>query len=326
MRLFGKVAIGIEIDDFEIRAVELQKKNGEIYLLGYDRILLPRGTVRNGMISEAEDLTVCLKKLWTRNKFTKKNIIVGLLNRDLMTRKISLPNLPKEKLDLVISNHAQDHIPFSLENSVLDYMIVEEIKREDKKSVEVLLAVASLSMVEDFYQCFNQMGLWIKDIKLSSLALLDVIKDESVGEVKVLLDISNNSGSLVICVDGYPKLTRQLSVNFNEATGLNPINTSDKMELIEIVLSTWTQMIYSEIRSSIQYFQIHEEVNNIDEIVLSGCGSRIWGLDVELEKRLGIPVKYIDPMKNIKFKREDSRRGQIIDYTACIGLALAGLE
>ena len=42
------------------------------------------------------------------------------------------------------------------------------------------------------------------------------------------------------------------------------------MELIEIVLSTWTQMIYSEIRSSIQYFQIHEEVNNIDEIVLAG--------------------------------------------------------
>ena len=50
-----------------------------------------------------------------------------------MTRKISLSNLPKEKLDLVISNHAQDHIPFSLENSVLDYMIVDEIKGKIKK-------------------------------------------------------------------------------------------------------------------------------------------------------------------------------------------------
>ena len=76
--VWGKVAIGIEIDDFEIRAVELQKKNGEIYLLGYDRILLPR-YCKEWNDFRSEDLTVCLKKLWTRNKFTKKEYYCRLI-------------------------------------------------------------------------------------------------------------------------------------------------------------------------------------------------------------------------------------------------------
>lgn len=326
MNLLFKRAIGVEMDDIEIRVVELQERNKKVFLSGYDRIPLSPGIVTDGKISKSQELEPCLRKIWTKNKFTKKNIILGLSNQDVMIRKISLPDIPKEKLDLLVANHAQEYIPFSLDDSVVDYMVVGKRETKDIKNVEILLAAAQLPMVESFYQCFRRSGFKIKDIKISSLAVLDVIREEKMKGITLLIDMANNLGNLIICIDGKPRLVRLLRVNLNQSTGLNPAAITSEMELMEIVLSTWTQILYNEIRSSIQYFETYEKVNNIDRILLSGSGSRIRGIDSALENSLDIPVELIDPIEQFTISRERLSHGQIIDYTTCIGLALAGLE
>ena len=287
---------------------------------------MPPGIVKDGKISKLEELGIYIKQLWIKNKFKKKNIILGLSNQDVMIRKISLPQIPKEKLDLLISNHAQEYIPFPLDDCVLDYMIVGKKETSDIKQVDILLAAAKLSMIEDFYQCFSRVGLKIVDIKISSLAILDIIKEKENKGTVIFIDLPNNLGSLVTCVDGSPKLARLLRVNLSQATGLDPANTPTKMELLEIVLSTWSQILHNEIRSSIQYFQTHEDVNSIDKIILSGCGSRIMGLDKALENSINIPVELINPMQKIGTSSCLPLNEDIIDYSTCIGLALAGLE
>ena len=325
MSITTKKAIGVEIDDKEIRAVELQQRKNKIYLSQYDRISLPSGVVEDGKISKLEELGIYIKQLWIKNKFKKKNIILGLANQDVMIRKISLPQIPKEKLDLLISNHAQEYIPFPIDDCVLDYMIVGKKEASEIKQVDILLAAAQLPMIEDFYQCFSRVGLKIIDIKISSLAILDIIEKENKGIV-IFIDIPNNLGSLVTCVDGSPKFARILRVNLAQATGLDPANTTAKMELLEIVLSTWSQILYNQIRSSIQYFQTYEDVSSIDKIILSGCGSRIMGLDKALENSINIPVELINPMQKIETSPDLPINEDIIDYSTCIGLALAGLE
>ncbi|MFY9279293.1 MAG: pilus assembly protein PilM [Caldicoprobacterales bacterium] len=210
MVLFRKIAVGIEIDDKEIRAVLLQKKKDNIYLTGYDRISLAPSTVEDGVVSKTKELENYIKTLWGKNKFGKKNIFLGLSNQDVMIRKVSFPNIPKEKLDLLVSNHAQEYIPFSLDNCVLDYMIVGEKETEDVKQVEVLLAVAQLPMIKDFYECFNNNGLKIQDIKIASLSLLDVVKESETKGVVIFVDIANNLANLVISIDGSPKLIKSI--------------------------------------------------------------------------------------------------------------------
>jgi len=326
MSFFGKKAIGVEIDDKEIRVVELQKKKRKIFLSRYDRFSLPPGVVEDGRISKLDELSSYLKKLWEKNKFKKKNIILGLSNQDVMIRKISLPDIPKEKLDLLISNHAQEYIPFALDDCILDYMIVGKKETRDVKQVEILLAAAQLPMIKDFYQCFNRIRLTIEDIKISSLAILDVIKEEKSRGVAIFINIPNNLGNLVISIDGAPKLVRLLRVNLAQATGLDPATTNSKLELMDIVFSTWSQILYNEIRSSIQYFQTYENVDSIDKIILSGCGSRIIGLDRALQNSMDIPVEIIDPMQKIWTSSNSYLQEDIIDYSTCIGLAFAGLE
>lgn len=326
MSFFSKKAIGIEIDDKEIRAVELQKRKSKIFLSRYDRISLPPGIVEDGKISKLDELGGYLKELLGKNKFKKKNIVLGLSNQDIMIRKISLPDIPKEKLDLLVSNQAQGYIPFPLDNCILDYMVVGKKETRDIKQVEILLAAAQLPMIESFYQCFSKAGLIIEDIKISSLAILDVINKEKNKGVVIFIDIPNNLANLVISVDGAPKLVRLLRVNLAQATGIAPASTTSKMELLDIVLSTWSQILYNEIRSSIQYFQTYENIDLIDRIILSGCGSRIIGLDRALENSMDIPVEIINPMQKIWTSSNLSLQEDIIDYSACIGLALASLE
>ncbi len=326
MSLLNKRAIGVEIDDQEIRVVELCKKiDGRVNLSKYDRIPLPPNAVEDGFIVNSIEVSNCIKELWDNNGFRKKNIVIGISNQDVMIRRIQLPDLPKDKLDPLISNHAQEYMPISLENSVLDYMIVGRREVEGVKNVEILLAAARLSMIQEFYDCFNDQGLKIKDITVSSLSLLNSMDKEEIEGVVVLVDISNTMGNLVICVDGHAKLVRMLRVNFTQSTGLIPSSSSFKMELMEIVLSTWTQILYNEIRSSIQYFQSQEDTMEINKIILSGCGSRIKDLDVELHKNLGITMEYINPVQKIA-RVSQAYDESLLDYTTCIGLAFAGLE
>ena len=326
MGLLFKRALGVEIDDLEIKAVELRERNGRICICGYDRISLPPDIVKDGIISKPTEVSSYIKELWTMNGFKKNNIILGLSNQDVMIRKILLPDLPKEKLDLLIPNHAQEYMPFSLEDSLVDYMVVGKREVQGVKNVEILLAAAKLPMVEDFYYCFDRLGLKIKDIKVSSLSLLNVIDQKDSDGVAILVDISNNLGNLVVYMDGYPRLARMLRVNLAQSTGLEPAKISTKMELLEIVLSTWAQILYNEIRTSIQYFQVQEDVGEINKIMLSGCGSRIMGLDIELQNNLGVPVESINPMQRIRTAKKYPFDAQLIDFTTCIGLALAGLE
>ena len=51
-----------------------------------------------------------------------------------MIRKISLPDIPKKRLDLLVSNQAQGYIPFPLDNCILDYMVVGKRNKRYKTS------------------------------------------------------------------------------------------------------------------------------------------------------------------------------------------------
>ncbi|MGI5851573.1 MAG: type IV pilus biogenesis protein PilM [Caldicoprobacterales bacterium] len=326
MNIFANRSIGVELDDYEIRAVELHKRAGGIHLSGCYRISLPPEIVKDGKITESQVVSEYLSSLWSGNKLNKDNITLGLSNQDILIRKTAMPAVPKDRLDLLVANNAQDYIPTPLENAVLDYMVVGRSEEDGTEMLDILLVAAASAMIEDFYQCFNSLGYGIKDIKVSALSIADTVHKANLDGNVVLVDISNNHGNLVIYSGGEPMLARQLRINLVEATGLIPSDAHNQMELMDIVLSTWAQILYNEIRTSIQYFQAQEDVQVVDKILLSGCGSRIIGLDKELERISGIAVEHIDPVEKIRTSKSRPFGGQVADFATCIGLALAGLE
>ncbi|HZJ57063.1 MAG TPA: pilus assembly protein PilM [Clostridia bacterium] len=326
MNIFSNRSLGVEFDDYEIRTVELYKRAGGIHLSGYHRISLTPDIVKDGKVANPDKMGNYLKRLWTDNRLSKENIVLGLSNQDILIRKITLPMVSKEKMDLLVANNAQDYIPTPLENAVLDYMILGHSEEDGVEKADVLIVAAASAMVESYYQCFSNLGYGIKDIKVSSLSMADTIDIAGLEDNVVLVDISNNQGNLVIYSGGRPRLARQLRINLVESTGLIPGEIQDHMELMDIVLSTWVQILYNEIRASIQYFQAQEDVQTIDRILLSGCGSRIVEVDKELEKVSGISVQRLDPTEKIRASKTKHLGIQVTDFATCIGLALAGLE
>ncbi|HZJ82484.1 MAG TPA: pilus assembly protein PilM [Clostridia bacterium] len=326
MKLFTKESIGVEIDDLEIRVVGIKQSWGRVSLAFTHRAPLTENLIIDGVIHDPEGVANVIENLWDKHKLSNMGIIIGVSNQAVMARKILLPDIPEDKLKLLIHNHAQEYMPISLENSVMDYMIVGKEQVQDVANVQVLLVVAQLKMVEDFFESFNRASLKPKDIKPSSLSTPDALKIVDKDVVMALVDISNSIGNLTIFVDGQPRFSRLLRVNFNKSTGLDPSKNSSIMELPPIILSTWSQILDNEIRASIRYFQEQEDINSIDSIKLSGCGSRVKGLAKELENSLDIPVDLVDPLGRIQNSKRQANDESVIDFTTCIGLALAGLE
>lgn len=326
MTLFAKEVIGVELDDVEIRVVGLKKRQDRISLSFAHRFPLGENLIVDGVVKEPIEVSKAIKAFWIEKKLKNKNIIVGISNQAVMIRKILLPDIPEDKIKQLIYNHAQEYMPIPIENAVIDYMVVGKKQVQSVQNLEVLLVAAQLDMVEDLFESFNMANLKPKDIKPSSLTSLAVFNEKDKEGIFALVDISNNMGTLTLFINGQPHLSRPLKVNFNKSTGLYPAKEESIMELSQAALSAWVKTLDNEIRTSIRYFQEQEGINAVDGIKISGCGSRVGGLDLGLENSLDIPVKFVSPLKRIDKVKSKDNHELIIDFTTCIGLALVGLE
>ncbi|HHX50489.1 MAG TPA: pilus assembly protein PilM [Clostridia bacterium] len=109
-----KTMVGVEIDDGEIRGVELEKHQGRLSLGSWGSYPLPDNAVKEGVILQPEKVGGALEELWRQEGFKQREIITGVSNQGVLVRFASFPQVPPEKLDGVIRFQAQDHLPVPL--------------------------------------------------------------------------------------------------------------------------------------------------------------------------------------------------------------------
>jgi len=166
---FRKSAFGLDISDYSIEALELEKKFGKLYLGAYGRIKLEKGIVKDGKILEKEKL---------------KEKIKGLLNnvmpRRIKTKKVIL-SLPESKTFI--------HFFSAKEN--IEEQAAKTLPLEPEKAFD------------EYVEVLNGTGLkpLVIDIESSSLARAfrnEMIKDKGV----LIADIGAGTTVLTIFDQG----------------------------------------------------------------------------------------------------------------------------
>lgn len=330
------VAVGLELDAGEARAVELGGSPGAPTLVSWGHVPLPRGAVEEGIILQPDIVAKALKELWLRAGIGSREVILGVANQAVLVRMATFPKVTPAKIPQLIRYQAQEYLPVPLNTVVLDYIVIGETIGETGPLLEVLLVAARRDMLDSFLRTLSAAKLEPRDIDVSSLALLRLLPATEAGETVALVNIANGLSNIMVVARDIPRLARLLPVSLQGAADLaactleevtTPQTGSHAGSMMPDSLDPWCRSLGGEIAASISYYQAQPGASPVNRVVLSGRGARLEGLAPMLEEELGIPVNIVEPLKGITM----TQRGLTItddspDFAISISLARRGLE
>lgn len=331
MGIFAKSAVGIEIDTMEIRAVHLEGTADRPRLCNFGRFPIRDGIVRDSKVLNPEELGQAISSLWEKESIKCRNVILGINNQDVIVRFAVFPKVAKDKLDNMIRFQSQDYIPIPLDEIELDYSIIGESVSADTAQYRVLLVAGRKRMLFDFIQALQAARLNVLDIGVSMLSIERIIPKELRNIPLGVINLSNDSGSILI-LNGYePGMARSFSYNTGMVDSIRGFlnNISEPGYVMrEEELESVCGFISGEIRSSVMYYQNQNPDVNIQNIAITGGIARTRGLVEKLKHLFEINVSLLGPFRDQTAinSGKPTYSFQASDYAVCASLATRGLE
>jgi type IV pilus assembly protein PilM len=355
----GKV-VGLKIGASQLAAAVVVETDGRHELVEVARRPLEAGVVIDGEVRDAEALTHAIKTFFDEHKLPRKNVRIGLSSNRIGVRTLDIVGIDDdERFDNAVRFKAHEVLPVAVNESVLDYRILDERPNEAGEALRrVLLVVAPRDQVEPYVDVAARAGIQLGGIDLEALALLRAFVEPRPFATRALDDtatvvvsIGHESTTLLVAGGGACEFTRvfdwggatlqsviadELDLPQLEAatvlrhlslTGpgrqLETLDDAARAGALDAVRQRLTPFA-REFVSSLQFYQTQPESLGIGEILLTGGTSHLEGLADALHQMIGVDVRVGDPVGRVHVATE---LGSSIDATigsmaVPIGLAI----
>ncbi|PVG81531.1 pilus assembly protein PilM [Nocardioides gansuensis] len=350
--------IGLDIGTSGIRAAEVAHGRRGPQLRRFAAATLPDGTVRAGEVVDPEALGVALKQLWSRGKFSSKQVALGLADDSVVVRQADLDWMPEADFRKALRYQVADVVPLPMDQTNLDHVLLDDFEapREQGEGVRrvarILLVAAPQQLVDGLVRATESAGLRVVRADLAPLALARATGAGTGTEAVV--DIGAETVTVAVHSSGRPQfvrflqglggahLTRALQEKFGweradaertkVAAGLlssarHPDQPASIDHPAQYLLTDLAAELVEEIRATLAFsLDAHEDpAGQLDRVVLTGGGARLGGLPHLAEMVLSVPVVHLEEPGDLR-----ARRGSRVDDLAelrsvlAVGLALGG--
>ena len=344
-----KSLVGVDIGSSSVKAVELQKKGGNLQLmsLGYEN--LRADTIVDGQIMELNNVSDVISNIFSEHKIKTTQVAAGVSGHSVIVKNIVVPKMSEEELHESFSWHAEEHIPFDIADVNLDYQITGNAD----DALSVLMAACKSDKIANVKQAIQLAGKHPVIIDVDAFALqncYEVNYRPAPGVVVALLNIGASTMNINILngtrsvfardasVGGsqYTSLLqKELGLSFEQAEGVKrglPVPEGTEARPIQPIIETVSDILALEIQKTMDFYRATAEdgESSIQKILLSGGGAKLPGLSAYLAKRFEIPVEFFDPFRQIDVDARrfdpDYMREVVSEMAVAVGLALRGVD
>ncbi len=316
-------AIGIEYNSHEIKAVELVKGSDGLYTISaFGKEILDSNVMGNGIIVDNSLFSVALNDLMSRNKFnTNSPVVVGVNNENVIMRYATFPKVPDDKLRGVITMQAQDFIPVPISELGLDFVVIDETTDDDDQpALNVLLVGARNLMLQNIIQNIEENKLQVVDIDSSFLAWTRCIIDKTNPEEVVgFLCLTDDVLDFVAIADKEIKMVRSINIPDRAMVEVKKA-FNDPHEVITSEMDVIVDLLYSELSSSINYFQMQTGYM-ISKVYFSAATEIQKDILEKVAEKSYVPLEVPVLYSNYSTSSFDAS-----EYAGCISLAKVALE
>lgn len=348
----AKGSIGLDVGSTAVRAAEVSLGGGVPALVRAAQVPLGVGAVENGEVRDQQAVTEAIRELWQRGGFKSRQATLGVGNQRAVVREVTVPALPPKELRQALPFQLQELIPIPLEDSVLDYDVLDEFEQEGARMLRLLVVAAQRGMITTMVGAATQAKVEPVGVDLVPFALI-----RSVGQGEELnLDESGMGGEAVvdvgadvtnICVhergvarfvrilpSGGRDVTRALadalSIGEEEAESLKwgqPVPDGPNPAEVQSIMDRRAGVLVDEIRSSLDFYRAQMPDSEVTRVLVTGGGSKLPGFVERLGERMGGRVERGHPFAkvSVRLQMDEETMAEAEPLLAvAVGLALPG--
>ncbi|MFH0947343.1 MAG: type IV pilus assembly protein PilM [Planctomycetota bacterium] len=290
-----KRLLGIDIGTDSIKAVELSRHGDELILTGYGQVEVPQGT------DPADALSDLLKACG----FQSKRAATSISGRSVIVRFLPMVDVPDSNLKSAVRFEADKYIPFELDEVVTDCVRLDWAG-DNPGEMKVLLVASKRDIVETRVNLLRRVGLEPALIDVDPFAVANAFElvarannDPSLGSrVSALIDVGAAKSTVTVVKGHEPRFTREvylggedftsavakrLGIETGEAEHLKRC-PGERTDEVVAALSQPVDELANEVQLSLDYYEDRQDGEKVEDIYLSGGGSRTPFMEESLER------------------------------------------
>lgn len=307
--------LGVEIEPSCIKVAQVKKK---YELVQWEIFELPQGVIGPEGIVDSDGIVKNLVKI--PFKFNIKNPKVAFaISGPTYTavRILQVPFITRDEIALNLPLELDKYIPFSVKEIYYDFHILEQSKQ--KGTTQLLVAVASKQIVNDYVNVFEKAGLIPQVVDIGALALYNTYEvNYSDSDTVAIINIGEGIINFAIAKNNKPLYIRDSTITFN-------ININ---EATEEEIRSFADEVAAEIYRQIEYFKGFMAEEPVKKIYLTGFPVVSPFFISSIQERLEQEILIFDCFKKIKINKKISSKMHKYGNVAAIsiGLSLRGTE
>ena len=324
--------MGVDISSAGIKLVELGKARHGYQLKSMAVVPLPRDAIVENTIIDSMAVAQALLDAIEMARPSTRNVAFALSGNAVIMRTITMPTMTEFELETQIEFEADQHIPYDMSEVYLDFEILGP-NRDDEQQMDVLLVACRREILDDMQLALNEAGLTTKVVDCAVFALENaaelladeiglantpeaVLDDEDV-QTHALVNIGANLININILQNGQMAFVRDqfyggnnLTEEIQKAHGIG-YQAAEQMKLEDFssikaeALENFYEGLTSELVRSLDFYAASHAEHPVRKIFLSGGTALVPGIAGELEQRLGIEARVLNPFSVI---RADERK------------------
>jgi type IV pilus assembly protein PilM len=335
-----RTSFGLDIGSSAVKVVELQERSTGFTLTGLASAPLPPDVIADGTIRDPGAVAEAIRAAVAKAGVTSDEAAIGISGRELITKKLQLPEVPAKELREAVHLEAEHHVPFAFDEVFLDYHVV----RTHNGVMDLIIVAVKKSKVMEYVDVVEAAGLKPVVVDVDSFALgnqFEVNHPDDSGEAVALIDVGAavmktnvvRAGASIFARDipfGGNQYTQaiadRLHTTFEQAERAKLGATTDvAWGAIAPAIEPVSRELSLEVRRTFDYFgSASDHSERIGRIVISGGAARLPGMTDYLSSTWGIPVQAARPFARIEVgsRLADEANAASATWAVAVGLAL----
>jgi type IV pilus assembly protein PilM len=350
----GKSALGLDLGHHRIKAIELDGTPSGWKVLRAASIPTPADAVKEGVIIDVPAVTAAIKQLLKEGKFSQSKALIAAAGGSVFVRSVPFPKMNEATLRKTIRFEASRYVPGSVEESYIDFSIVDQ----KGEQMNVLVVAAPRDIVATRIAAVEAAGLEVEAVDVEAFAmyraLLETTDQALTHPSTAIVDIGAASTSVSVVHESSFSMNRSIPYGGNTLTealkNYFKLSSQDaeegkaQLNLAELidadgprenpplrVIQPHLDDLVREVRRSLNYFQSQsgdgQNGRKVEAIIVSGGGAKLEGTDVYLAHKLGLPVSRLGLYDHPAVLSNESGDEKGLDYVVAGGLAMrSGLK
>ena len=306
MSFFGQRAsplLGVDISASAIRIIELARSSDGWRVAHFAAHELPRNTVREGAIVQADLVTEGLRDALQKSGTKLRDAAMAVPSNLVIRKIISLPNnLSEDELELQIEVEAEQSLSFPTHELHLDFGVIG-VSTANPSDVDVMLVATKKETIAERQVIAEAAGIKPVIIDIESQALIttlitsDPTNESNVSHTRAILQIGRDSSYFFIANHQTLIFEHELDINFQRLNKELERNPEQSLAITE----TFCTAVCQEFKRALQLYSTNSRYFPLDKFFLSGPEKTLFRLPSMMKEQLSISAEFANPFAAMKF-------------------------